>query len=647
MSKNLKTNIIDKLYEMLPTYKGGNPYIAMIAREVSEGKRIMNDFEVKYVRKNFNYEPFDVNSNFHLTEECGEHLKEKYKLEFAPKIIKITKVIGEMGGTYHCYAQYRQSVRPKLMFISRRGILGTVRYVDPETIDVDFSEFDNKTAPRKLKEHQKTGIKFMLANKKCINADDMGLGKSTQSLVAALVTNSEHILVITTASLKTTWRKEAELYLPKEEVAVINGKEWISGHRVTIVNYDIMQNFYEVAYEPVMEEHEVKDASGKVVEVLKTPVMVKNKKGEMVPKMKKSRKKTEIDAALENSPLFNEYFGCVIIDEAHKLSNTTSTRYKVISDYLKKADPEYVFLLTGTPLTNRPMNLYNVLNLIDADVCKNYKYFTERYCGAKERTRRDGHKFITFGEPSNLDELKEAIKRVYIRRLASDIGTMVNKTIKRLYFDLTEEQREEYNRLWSDYQKAQEGTQLTLSHEFDIYFSEEESENDKYRQLIEGGLIRQFFGREMVKHTKESVDELLEDGEKVVIITVYKEEMRRLKEYYGDSAVCYDGSMTTKQKDKAQDAFNNDPKVKVFIGQIIATSVGLSLPSARYLFFNNYDWVAANNTQAESRIHRITSTRDVTCTYMLFNDSISEEMFNKVVYKEMLMLETIKSEKEK
>ena len=151
----------------------------------------------------------------------------------------------------------------------------------------------------------------------------------------------------------------------------------------------------------------------------------------------------------------------------------------------------------------------------------------------------------------------------------------------------------------------------------------------------------------MVKHTEECVDDLIKEGEKVVIMTVFREEMRRLKDYYGDIAVCYDGSMTTKQKDKAQDAFNNDPKIQVFISQVIASGVGLSLPSARYLFFNNYDWVAANNTQAESRIHRITSTRDVTCTYMLFNDSISEQMFDKVVYKEMLMLETIKSEKEK
>jgi hypothetical protein len=96
-----------------------------------------------------------------------------------------------------------------------------------------------------------------------------------------------------------------------------------------------------------------------------------------------------------------------------------------------------------------------------------------------------------------------------------------------------------------------------------------------------------------------------------------------------------------------QEAFNNDKKVQVFIGQVIAAGTGLNLPAAATLIFNNYDWVAANNIQCESRIHRLTQTRDVECIYMLFNDSISEEMFDKVIYKAYLMDETIKSENQK
>ena len=102
--------------------------------------------------------------------------------------------------------------------------------------------------------------------------------------------------------------------------------------------------------------------------------------------------------------------------------------------------------------------------------------------------------------------------------------------------------------------------------------------------------------------------------------------------------------MTTKAKDKAQDEFMNNPKVMVFIGNVAASGVGISLPIARFLAFNSYDWSSAVNKQAE---YRITQTRDIQCIYQLFTDSVSEDMFDKVIYKEMIANETIKSEKDK
>ena len=91
----------------------------------------------------------------------------------------------------------------------------------------------------------------------------------------------------------------------------------------------------------------------------------------------------------------------------------------------------------------------------------------------------------------------------------------------------------------------------------------------------------------------------------------------------------------------------NNPKIKVFIGQIISASVGLTLTAANKMIFNSYSWVAADNQQAQDRIYRLTQTRDVTCQYNLFTDSISQDMFEKVMRKELIMKETIKSEDEK
>ena len=245
--------------------------------------------------------------------------------------------------------------------------------------------------------------------------------------------------------------------------------------------------------------------------------------------------------------------------------------------------------------------------------------------------------------------MRDKIKDCYIRRLTTDVGTMVDKKITRRYFDFTDEQRVKYSKLWSDYVKAQDGYQISIGDEYSDFWDEysDEIDIDKNRKLVEGGLIRQFFGREMVQHTIEAADEIIEDGDKVVIFTAYQKEMDMLMNYYGKKAVCYNGKMNIKQKDEAQYAFNNDKNVMVFVGNLIASGVGLSLPASRFCIFNNYDWVSAVNKQSESRIHRLTQTRDVECIYMLFNDSISEEMFNKVLYKSYLSEELIKSETQK
>jgi SNF2 family DNA or RNA helicase len=323
----------------------------------------------------------------------------------------------------------------------------------------------------------------------------------------------------------------------------------------------------------------------------------------------------------------------VIIDEAQKLSNNTSIRYKTIYDFLRKSNPKAIFLLTGTPLTNRPINLYHILKLIDADITRDYNYFVKRYCGGTEIHLKDGRTIIKSGDATNLDELRERIKDIYIRRLASETGEMVEKTVLRKYYDLDDKQKTEYDRLWNEYQTAQENVG--------------KYDTEQYRQLVEGMLVRQYLAKEMTAHTIDLVDEYLSENEKVVIITCFQEEMDKFQKHYGKKCVVYNGKMTTKQKDKAQDEFLNNPKVMVFVGQIEACGTGLSLPVSKTIVFNSYSWSSTSNKQAEDRVYRLTQTRDVECIYQLFTDSISQDMFDKVIYKELIANQTIKSEKEK
>lgn len=634
---------IAKAYDILKEYNGTNRQILYYKHKLEEGHLILEEFDTKYILKNHDYKPIELSTDgkpgkiVSISNDLGLELQEKYGLEFVPSKLKVYEVIGEMGASYHCYAQYRQSVPKQLMYLKKRCVLTQLVTVDYNSLDIDFDVYDNMPSNqgRKLKEHQKSGAKFLVANKKCILADSMGTGKTITSIVATLAGGYKNILVITTASLKTSWKKDMLFYVPEDEINIVSGSKWTPGKKFTVINYDIIDNFYEIPLEPEFETQVIKDKDGNVVDTFQVPVMVRDKKtGEMVQKMKKSTKKADILESLGNSPLFLEDYDCVIIDEAQKLSNSTSNRYKCIYDFLRKSDPKAIFLLTGTPLTNSPMNLYQILRLIDAEVTWDYRYYVERYCSGREMKLRDGRKIMKPGKASNLNELREKIKNIYIRRLASETGEMVGKTITRRYYDLTEAQKSKYEALWREYTEAQADSGL-------------EQTSDDYRQLVEGMLVRQYLAKEMTKNTISLADDIIAYGDKVVIITCFQEEMDIFKKHYGKKCVVYNGKMLPNQKDKAQREFMENPDVKVFIGQIIACGVGLSIPIANKLIFNSYDWVAANNKQAEDRIYRLTQTRDVECIYQLFTDSVSQDMFDKVIYKELITNQTIKSEKEK
>ena len=622
-------NSIDKAYDILKTYEGKNNRILYLQRLYSLGQCVLGDFDVEYILNNYDFEPYMVGKTVKIRREYGLKLRQKYELDFCPEKIRISSVIGEMGNSLHCYVQYRQSVPSQLMYVNKNSILNELEDIDWRSFEVDFTELDKK---RPLREHQKEGVKFLLANKKCILADSQGCGKTTTAIAASILGNFKKILIITTASLKTTWRKEIEIYDDKDKIQVINGSEWDGGKKFTIINYDIIDNFYEIAEEIDYEIKEMPNSDGTVTKV-KVPITVKNKStGKLEYKMRKSRKKEDIKEALKKSPLFLEQFDCVIIDEVHKLSNNKSIRHKTIDDFLKKSKIPYVFMLSGTPVQKDTVKLYNILKLIDHNVVRDYQYYLRRYCGAKKRTFRGKELLIPEGS-THLDELFEKIKNCYIRRELKNLGDVVKKHVYTRYYDLSPKQMAEYSRLWDEYTEAQQ--------------ENGDESNEEYRQLVEGMLVRQFLAEQMVENTIKLVDEKLEDGEKVVIMTTFDNELKRFKDYYKEKAVVYNGKMTPKAKDKAFDSFMTNPKVKVFVANLESACVGLSLTAAKTLVFNSFSWVYSTNSQGEDRVFRLSSTQDVQIYYQVFSDDISTHMYETVMEKKRVADETIKEEKNK
>lgn len=478
---------------------------------------------------------------------------------------------------------------------------------------------------------------------------------TTTATVASMAGGFEHVLIVCPASVKSTWQRELEYYVGKDEITIVNGSKW-DDRKYTIINYDILDNFYEVPTETYSKQEKVYDDNG--------DVSYKTVKKERV-----SKKKDVIAKAMENSQLFTSKFDLMIMDEVHKLSNNTSGRYKIISDLIGRSNPKGIYAITGTPLTNTPMNLYNVLKLIGADITRDWEGYVRNYCDGKQmlnKNERNGltkqflrrvgkaewkdlsnsekdelrefldkncKKFWITSGASNLDDLSEAIKHLYIRRLKSDFNQIVGKRIEVNRYTLPTELKSSYDNVWEEYRRLR---------------VENGKENvDDFQSIIEGTIMRQWLATQMVSYTDEIVRRHLGNGEKVMIVCCYDEELYKFKEMYGDMCVVYNGKMTAKQKDKVEKAFMEDDNVRIFIGNIVACGVGLTLVSGNICVFNNFSWVPAENMQAMDRVHRLNQTKDVTVYYQMFKDTMFETMFDKVMGKEAVINSVIHTESQK
>lgn len=614
----MKTSIkkTKQAYDILERYEGVNPYIKSLKYHSFVKKdKTLSDLDIEYVIKNHNYIPEKINKIVKISRWFGEKCQEKWGTEFIPEKIKITDILGETESTFHVCLFYRKSQeKPVMIFIPKKALLADLRAVDYNEMDIDFSKYEEvlNKENKSLYDHQKSAVKFLLTRNKCLLADDQGLAKTCSTVIASIEGGFKKILIICPASIKSTWKREIKRFVPESEIGVIKSTNWVDNKKYTIINYDILDLHYKIPKETIIEEYETTDKNGNII--------IKTKEKEV-----KSRKKEIKNKALSESNLYLAGFDLVIIDECHKLSNNSSIRYEIISDFLNRSDIKNVYLMSGTPMTNRPINLYQVLALINHEVTHNYEYFVKQYCdGKKIRNKKLNRDVWLTSGSSNLDELMEKIKDSYLRRLKSDIPGMVTKEIHQRFYDLTLDERIKYDNLWNEYEESQNSV----------------GNYNLNKDLTEGIFLRQFISTAMVKNTIELANEFIEDGDKVFIACCFDDEIAKLKEYYGDKAVIYKGGMTEKQKDKAEHDFMNNPEILVFIGNIIAAGVGLTLTSSHICIFNSYDWVPGNNDQMMDRVHRLGQKKNVEVYYQLFNDTISEYMWENIIVKK-INIETV------
>lgn len=568
-------------------YDGKNPYLKKLKNElVKNGKLPLTTTQEEYIISNFEFEPHKVDRVIGISEYLGEEFEKKYELSFTPTKIYIGFVLGENEKSFHVFGKLKQNQKQNEMYWIPKTQVMEDPYYTPVDIDVDFDKYTQKDLMgRTPYEHQKEGIKFLLSRKKAILADDMGLGKTIQAVVSTLATESKKVLIICPSSTKINWEREINMF-GEYDTSIIQGRKWKPA-KYTIINYDILKNF-----------HTVKKRGEKPIEEL--------------------------------TQILDEKFDTLIVDEAHYLKNHKSIRGSIVTDLVKKTDFENVWLLTGTPVANRPKDLYNLLKIIGHPLADNWQFYVKRYCDAKnfkKRLKNGKIKNIWLVDGnSNLGELSIRIKNKVLRRMKEEVLDMPDKTIIPVFTQLSSKEWVEYDNLWEEYL---------------IKRKEQKKRGSPQRDLVELILLRQFIAMKAMPNTIELVDNAIEEDKKVIIFTTFNDELLDLQEHYGNKCVVHNGSMSSNDKQHSVDEFQNNPNKKVFIGNIMSAGVGITLTAADTVVFNSFDWVPGNNEQAEDRSYRIGQKNNVSVYYQLFDDTISTRMWYTLKHKKNVINQII------
>jgi len=541
--------------EILETYEGSNNHILDLKKKMSEVKAFgLSRTQADYVIKYENETPKVARKWVKVVSNFAEKLREDRLLPKMPEEIWVEKLLCGSDKAFHIWGKILEAEKLHAFWVPKAAIIQEEKKLNRE---IDYTPYDK----RPPLEHQKEAIEKLLANERFILADDMGLGKTTAAVIASLESKAKKILIVCPASLKINWEREIKNYTDRK-ILVIEGRKWGSTFDYYIINYDILKNFHTTDKSEDSEAYQL---------------------------------------------IAKEKFDLAIVDEAHYISNTTSQRTRLLNDILDNIPR--VWLLTGTPMTSRPINFFNLLSIVNSPLALNWQVYVRRYC-AGYQFRVGQRKVWNTSGASNLDELRERTKNIVLRRLKSDILDLPEKIIAPIYLELKntyyDDELEEFMRISKENQKK-ESISVTLN------------------RLMR---IRQLIAVEKVNYTCELIDKFIEQDKKVIVFTNFTMSLDLIHEKYKKNSVTLDGRMSKEKRQESVDKFQTNDKIKVFISNIKAGGVGITLTAAEAVIMNDLSFVPADHSQAEDRAYRYGQKNSVLVYYPVFENTVEMQIFN-------------------
>lgn len=402
-----------------------------------------------------------------------------------------------------------------------------------------------------LRPYQEEGVRWLSKSqrKTQLLADAPGLGKSAQALSAANAIKATSLLIIAPASVTGVWERECAAWLTIAGKVSILGSEF-KVTRITITSYDRAVSHYD----------KLKDVG----------------------------------------------FEMVVADEGHMIKTPTAKRTKAVINLLYRAKRK-ALVLTGTPVVNRPIEIFGLLRNLAPDVIDGMTLtqFGNRYCGPT----LDWNGNPEYKGSCNEGELGDRLRKS---------GFMLRRSKAEVLAELPDKQ----------YRIVPVAAAASTAEHLSTNLAE--------------------LGLEKAAGSYSYISDLLAGGvEKVVIFAKHTDVIRELERLlHWAHPVVIDGAVPQQHRTERVKTFQEDPQCRAFIGQIHAAGTGLTLTAACDVVMVETDWAPGMNTQCEDRCHRFGQKNAVTIHYMISNEDTIDSVVSRVVASKESKISAIMDEKE-
>lgn len=445
----------------------------------------------------------------------------------------------------------------------------------------------------KLMNHQMPAILYINKIRNILVSHDMGLGKTISSIAYVEMNDFNKVFVITPNSLKFNFYGEIEKFT--------NSKAHIIGWRNN--KYTISESKYIITnYEYFNSNNKVKGSANK-----------------------SKRNYEKIETKIKNLNIGK--IDVLICDECQTIKSSDSQTYEnfnhIFTDNIFTNNKPSKVFLSGTPAPNRAHELYNVLNQISPIDFRTKTYFYQYYCGMTYKV--DGFGYDVDVEGTKFEELYHKIAPYVHRKRKIDVLNLPPKSYQRILIEMSDKEEKEYARIASCVIQEIDGSKKYM---------------DILTSLIK---LRQYTAKVKAKSIIEIIDNIINCGQKVVIVDFFKEALIELKAHYGDIAVLHTGdekNLEIRAKMVA-DFQDKNSDIKIFLGSIQTCNYGLTLTAACYMIQLTQSYSPGQNDQVADRIFRIGQENPVTIYNGIIKETIDEYVFDVVENKRKEVIKVV------